>query len=333
VLFCELEMNARSAKEARKAARGPPRESVADYGFQEGFIRVMGHRLFYRSYGEARRGTLLCVRGGAGGTHIFLLSLADLSQFGYRVVFYDQLGCGQSDRPRDLNLYRIERAAREANEVREALDLGKVHLFGGSMGGALVLETAIQFQRHLKSIIAASGWHSTSFWMRVNRKFVRRLPSSQAQVIEACEDSGDFRDPRYLAAVEELVRRRLSVMSTLIVQPWEVAREFTSVDPYVHEAYFGFPLYPPAVNLGAMPLVVRGSLRDWDRTKQLGTIRIPALITVGRHDTVPVAVSRRIHHGIPGSKLVIFEKSGHMAWWEERDRYMSVVRDFLEDSS
>jgi proline-specific peptidase len=165
--------------------------------------------------------------------------------------------------------------------------------------------------------------------MKVNRKIVRKLPPALARVIETCEERGDFRDPRYLPAIRELVRRRLVVMSTLEVQPWEVAREFESVDPYVHEAYFGFPLYPAAVNIGAVPLVMRGSLKDWDRTEQLPEIRTPTLITVGRFDTVPVPVSRRMARDIPGAKLVVFERSGHMPWWEERDRYMAVMKEFL----
>ncbi|MGA7922797.1 MAG: proline iminopeptidase-family hydrolase [Thermoplasmata archaeon] len=313
----------------RPPGASPQDRETAAYGFQEGFIDVMGFRLFYRSYGEPRKGTVLCVRGGAGGTHVFDLSLADLAQFGYRVVFYDQLGCGLSDRPKETQLYRIERAAQEANALREALDLGKVHLWGGSMGGALVIETAVQFQQYLKSITSSGGWHSSPFWMHTNRGIVRKLPAGLAQVIETCEDAGDFRDPRYLEAVRELVRRRLSVMSLLEVQPWEVALEFESVDPFVHEAYFGFPLYPAAVNIGAMPLVLRGSLKDWDRTEELARIRIPALITVGRHDTVPVPVSRKMAKGIPGSRLVIFENSGHMPWWEERAKYMALMKEFL----
>ncbi|MGA9838886.1 MAG: proline iminopeptidase-family hydrolase [Thermoplasmata archaeon] len=316
--------------EAGAYGRASPRGgTTVAYGFEEGFIDVMGFKLFYRSYGEPRKGTVLCVRGGAGGTHVFDLALADLAQFGYRVVFYDQLGCGLSDRPKDARLYRIERAAQEANAVREALGLQEVHLWGGSMGGALVIETAVQFQRYLRSITSSGGWHSSRFWMQTNRGIVRKLPPEMAQVIEACEDAGDFRDPRYLEAVRELVRRRLSVMSMLEVQPWEVALEFESVDPFVHEAYFGFPLYPAAVNIGAMPLVLRGSLKDWDRTEELARIRIPALITVGRHDTVPVPVSRRMAKGISGSRLVIFEKSGHMPWWEERSRYMALMKEFL----
>jgi proline iminopeptidase len=322
-----MENNVRAQSSHRPSERN---QVTTAYGFKEGFIPVLGFRLFYRSYGEPRKGTILCVRGGAGGTHVFDLSLADLAQFGYRVVFYDQLGCGLSDRPKESTLYRIERAAQEANAVREALRLGRVHLWGGSMGGALVIETAVQFQRHLKSITSSGGWHSSPFWMQSNRAIVRKLPAEMGRVIERCEDAGDFRDPRYMAAVRELVRRRLSVMSMLEVQPWEVALEFESVDPFVHEAYFGFPLYPAAVNIGAMPLVLRGSLKNWDRTQQLREIRIPTLVTVGRYDTVPVRVSRRMARGISGSRLVIFEKSGHMPWWEERARYMAVMRDFLD---
>jgi pimeloyl-ACP methyl ester carboxylesterase len=34
-------------------------------------------------------------------------------------------------------------------------------------------------------------------------------------------------------------------------------------------------------------------------------------------------------YGIPQAELVIFENSSHMAFIEERDRYLGVVDDFL----
>jgi pimeloyl-ACP methyl ester carboxylesterase len=36
-----------------------------------------------------------------------------------------------------------------------------------------------------------------------------------------------------------------------------------------------------------------------------------------------------IQERIAGSELVVFEESGHLSHWEERERYMDVVRDFL----
>jgi len=50
---------------------------------------------------------------------------------------------------------------------------------------------------------------------------------------------------------------------------------------------------------------------------------------VGRFDTLDIRLSRKIHRGIRGSKLVVFEKSGHGAMFGERELYMETMRDFL----
>ena len=52
-------------------------------------------------------------------------------------------------------------------------------------------------------------------------------------------------------------------------------------------------------------------------------------MTVGKYDEVTPTVAGSIHRGIRGSKLVVFEDSSHLAMWEERARYIEVVRDFL----
>jgi len=81
---------------------------------------------------------------------------------------------------------------------------------------------------------------------------------------------------------------------------------------------------------GPNEFTIIGTIRDWDVTDQLPRIRLPTLVTVGRYDEVTPRVAGSIHRGIRGSKLVRFEKSAHLAMWEERARYIEVVRDFLD---
>jgi proline iminopeptidase len=73
-----------------------------------------------------------------------------------------------------------------------------------------------------------------------------------------------------------------------------------------------------------------GNLSDWNRVDRLHEIRVPTLITVGRHDELTPACSEQIQHEIPHSELVVFEEGSHMTFWEEPERYLDIVDDFLQ---
>jgi proline iminopeptidase len=73
------------------------------------------------------------------------------------VVLYDQLGCGESEKPMDFSLFNIDYAAEEVEGVRQALDLGKVNLMGWSYGGMLALQYALKYQGNLKKLVTTGG--------------------------------------------------------------------------------------------------------------------------------------------------------------------------------
>ena len=282
----------------------------------EGYVKALGFRLFYRTYGKPTKGTVLCLHGGPGATHDYLLSLEDLAQFGYRVVMIDQLGCGKSDRPRGTSLYTIPHNVEEVEAVRAALRLGKVHLMGSSYGGALAIATALKYQRRLKSLVITGGLVSVPLTVREMRRLVGRLPPKVRATISKYEALGDYENPRYLAAVTEFYRRHVC---RLPVWPREVVYSFDHISKPVYYTMNG-----------PNEFTIIGTIKDWDVTDQLPRIRLPTLVTVGRYDEVTPRVAREIHDGIRGSRLVQFEKSAHLAMWEERARYIEVVRNFLD---
>jgi proline-specific peptidase len=71
---------------------------------------------------------------------IYLESLEDIARTGRRVIFYDQLGAGNSDRPSNPEMWTGELFLDELRTVREALALDRIHLFGSSWGGMLAME-------------------------------------------------------------------------------------------------------------------------------------------------------------------------------------------------
>ena len=56
------------------------------------------------------------------------------------IIFYDQLGCGRSDAPNDLNLYSIENSVDDLEVLLRSLRIRRFHLHGHSFGGMLAYE-------------------------------------------------------------------------------------------------------------------------------------------------------------------------------------------------
>lgn len=274
----------------------------------EGYAKVLGFKIYYRSFGRPDKGTILALAGGPFGTHGVVLSMADLVQFGYRVVMYDYLGCGESDRPKDARYYTQSRTVDEVEGVRRALKLGKVHLFGVSYGGALALDVALKYQTNLRSLVVSSGFPSKALHTEWNP----HLPRGIRDTITKYGDEGDVRNPKYLAAREVLSRTQAC---RLRVWPYDL---WYSLGLFAND------------NLGDdLP----DRLEGWDITDGLPEIRLPCLITAGKYDLESPKSARAIHRGIRGSKLVMFEKCSHTPMWEDRVRFMEVVRDFLDGIS
>jgi proline iminopeptidase len=286
--------------------------------FREGFVRVLGHRIFWKAIGEPERGSILCLHGGPGGNHWFTMPMADMASLGYRVVMYDQYGCGRSDRPASFEGYSIQSAAREVEAVRRALRLGRCHLWGSSYGGALALQAVLDSPKGFRTLMVSSGYASVREAELELARLVRRLPPRDRRAIEDGESRGRRSSASYRAAIGKFYRIH---GNGLPVRPYEVLLGFEGLNHELDAALTGSD--------GGLLTRSTGTMADWDVRGRLGRIRLPTLVLVGRRDFIPPPCARTIHRGIRGSKLVIFENSGHEPAFKERGRFMETVRDFL----
>ncbi len=282
----------------------------------QGRISVPGGQVWYKIVGQGRPGVpLLCLHGGPGMPHDYLEPLADLA-VDRPVVFYDQLGCGKSDRPADDALWTVDRFVEEVAVVRDALGLDRVHLFGNSWGGWLALQYALDRRPSLESLILSSSPPSVARWITDCAQLRAALDPQTRDVLDRHEASGYFGCLEYQAAVLQFYRRHLCRLD-----PWPdcVERTFAGMGADVYAAMWGPSEFGP----------VTGRLRDWDVTGRLGEISVPTLVTGGRHDEARPAHLAVLADGIEGAELVIFEQSAHLAFVEERERYLGVLAAFL----
>jgi L-proline amide hydrolase len=307
-------------KMAAERFAGKQRAKREKLPVKEGYIPFRGHKVWYRIVGgfeERGKLPLLCLHGGPGIPHDYIESLEKMAATGRRVIFYDQLGCGNSDQPHDPSLWTVNLFVEEVDVVRKALGLKRIHLLGQSWGGMLAMQYALTQPAGLDGLIVASSPASMPQWVAEANRLRDALPKKVQQTLLKHEKAGTTGDPAYEKAMMVFYRRHVCRINPL---PAGVKRAFAKLaqNPEVYNTMNG----PSEFH-------VIGVFKDWNIIDRLGEIRVPTLVTSGRYDEATPTVAGTVHCGIIGSEWVVFEKSSHMAHVEEENRYMRVLARFL----
>ena len=119
---------------------------------QTGSFRYRDNKLAYTIFGEGQRWVVL--------TPGLLLPVAineplarHLAEQGNRVVTFDPLGHGRSDRPYDMTQYSVENFARELLALLDHLDIDEAVIGGPSLGSNITLELAAMAPRRVRGML------------------------------------------------------------------------------------------------------------------------------------------------------------------------------------
>jgi len=259
----------------------------------EGFIDVSGGRIWYRIVGGGSGTPLLLLHGGPGVPSVSLKPLEALADE-RPVVLYDQLGSGQSNRPKDNSLWTVQRFVEEVGQVRKALGLNQIHLYGHSWGSMLAASYMLTRPSGVRSLILASAPMSIPRYARDARDLLTTLPAATRTAIEAHERNGSFDSPEYQAAMMEFYKRYLASR-----QPWsaEIEKAFAELNPDVYDYM-----------QGPSEFTITGTIKDYDVTGRLKDITVPTLFTAGEYDEVRPESVRFYQSLVPGSRLTVIEK-------------------------
>ncbi|MGP8163044.1 MAG: proline iminopeptidase-family hydrolase [Acidimicrobiales bacterium] len=295
------------------ADRDPP--------IREGFVPFAGHRSWYRVVGDgetAGRLPLLCLHGGPGATWHHMEPYGELAE-GRRVVFYDQLGCGNSAvaEPHDPSMWTLELYLEEIDAVREALGLERCHVIGHSWGGMLGMAYAAQRPDGLADLIVESSPASVPFWLSEIDRLRAELPPEVEGTLRRHEREGTTDSDEYQATMMVFYDRHFCR-----IRPWPdwLQRSFDAIaaNPEVYVAMNG----PSEFH-------VIGPLKDFDITAHLGAIVVPTLLFCGEFDEVTPATVNQAYEAIPGSQFVVLEGCAHMSQAERPDLTLGMLRGWL----
>jgi len=282
-------------------------------------VSVHGHEVVTYSFGTGSE-VLFCLNGGPGLPCDYVRdSHSRLAGDRYRVVAYDQLGCGSSDRPDDDSLWTLERYVEEVEIVRTTLGLGKVHLLGQSWGAWLGIEYALSHLDDFKTLILANGAANIPHALGEIERLRSALGAETVAMMQRHEADGTLDHPEYKGALEILNHRHLCRLQTW---PEALMRSVSNANPAPYKAI-----------QGPNEFYFTGSIKDWNRVDQLHRITQPALVTCGHHDVLPPSCSRLMHQALPDSRIVVFAHSAHLPFWEEPEAYFKVLQSFLDAHS
>lgn len=283
-----------------------------------GFIAVEGGRVAYEIHGTGTRTPLLVLHGGPGIPHDYLQNLEQLGDE-RPVIFYDQLGCGRSDRPGDAALWTRERFARELGAVRAALGLDEVVLYGHSWGSILAVDYLAgrggAKPAGVRGAILAGPALSIPRWMEDSRRLIAALPQETAAAILEGERTGATDTDAFHAATQEFYKRHVCRSD-----PWP---------PELERAFAGMGAEVYAAMNGPTEFTITGPLRSVDVTGELRALHLPLLFTCGEHDEATPESTRVYAELAPHAELVVIEGAAHVANYDRPEAYMQALRSWF----
>jgi proline iminopeptidase len=211
-------------------------------------------------------------------------------------VFYDQRGTGKSTRLASGASQTVEAQIADLEAVRTKFGFAKFSLVGDSYGGFLAMAYAAAHPEHVaKLILSDSAAPAMKNIVRVLNQVFPDMPPRPS-------------DP------DESMRYHFRML-------------FYSEEK--RDAYLA-----GAKDLGYAPqtgAAVSRAISKVDLTPELAKFHFPTLVITGRYDmNVAPLTAWNIYKAIPGAKFVVFAKSGHLPSYEEPDKYVQVVDDFLK---
>jgi proline iminopeptidase len=252
---------------------------------------------------------VIAINGGPGLSHAYMVQndLWDRIARHRLVVFYDQRGIGASKRMQPGAPQSMEAQVADLEAVRQTLELNKVALVGDSYGGLVAMAYAAAHPEHVAKLVLSDSPGPS--WKAI----VHLLP----QVFPDIQEQGKQEEEKLDANPDAAARASLRNHFRMIFYSPEKRDAYMS-----RMGDLGFER--------AVGEAVEKATANLDLSSKLGGFQFPTLIINGRYDmNVAPLTAWQLKQAIPGAKVVFFEHSGHLPSYEEPERYVAVLEEFL----
>jgi proline iminopeptidase len=295
--------------------------------FDSGHLAVDGlHSVYYEQCGNPRGKPVLFVHGGPGGG-ASLVHRRFWDPAVYRIVLFDQRGCGRSTPHAELRSNTTWHLVDDMERIRQHLGIETWQLFGGSWGSTLSLAYAQRHPERVTEMVLRGifllrqreiDWYYQEGASRI-------FPESWAKYLAPIP-------PRERDALVGAYYRRLTsadreerIKAARAWSMWEGSTSRLVPDPELIERTGQASFAEAFARIECHYFINGGFFDDDDQilSNMDRIAEIPAVIVQGRYDIVcPVESAYELHKAWPKSTLIIAERSGHSALEPEITSYL-----------
>ncbi|HYM01009.1 MAG TPA: alpha/beta fold hydrolase [Blastocatellia bacterium] len=273
-------------------------------------FQAPGATIYYEVRGAEAKGLPLdVVNGGPGFDHNYLHCSNAWDELAKTrpVVFYDQRGNGRSGALKPGQSCTLADQISDLDALIAHLAFDKVDMLGHSWGGYLSMAYSARHPERINKLIicdsAAPRWQDTEFMF----KYI--FPEKVAR-----EDANNFAST---LGDEQAAKENLEIYLSMLFYSEQKRDQFVAHASDYH-------------NDREVNRLVNQDVARFDLNPELPKFKFPVLVLTGRFDmNVAASTAYRIHKQIPGSQFVVFERSGHLPFFEEPEEFISVVSKFL----
>jgi non-heme chloroperoxidase len=293
---------------ARRTRSRPDPDSGSDFALPPGSVHSIpshdGGTIATLEYGEGP--TIVLSHGVTLSNRTWVKQFQALPEAGFRVVAFDHRGHGGSRA--GSSGHSIDNLADDVRTVIDALGVSDAVFVGHSMGGIAVQAYVTRHPHHAAEHLRGIVLLSTLYRVRISE--MRRLQQLIRLVSDKTPDLGSV-----------LRRRDLGLV---------LARIGFGADP--QPSHVELTRQMIAECAADTSRLAPRALLSLDLTAALPTITLPTLVVCGTSDVItPPSESRRIAELIPGARLELFPKAGHMLMLERATALDSLIVDFARE--
>jgi proline iminopeptidase len=298
-----------------------------DTGLQTGGIKVIPiktakgiFKVWTKRIGNNPKIKVLMLTGGPGASHEYMECFENFfPKEGIEFIYYDQLGTGNSEVPKDATLYDLDRSVDEVEQVRKALHLSKDNffLYGHSWGGIVGIDYALKYQQNLKALIISDMMSSASDYNKYAKDVLaKQMDAKVLSEIRRLESRKDFSNPRYM----ELLMPNFYAKHICRLAEWPepLVRSFNKLNQTFYNTMQG----PSEFGLS-------GKLAGWERKDDLPRITVPTLVIGAKYDTMDPEHMKWMASQVKNGSYLYCPNGSHMCFYDDQKNYFQGLNKFI----